>query len=100
MNGTLIGFAMGLIIAIVAAIFGKRLGEKQAVVSKRDVMDGMVTRIAQGRQYTATHRETLHAAKVTSDEVSQQIKEAPNEEIVRMFIDAFDKPASERGQRR
>lgn len=87
---------MGLIIAIIAGIFGKRIGEKQAVVTKRDIVDGIVIRKIRGDTLEKTYQAAMHDAKVRGDEVSQQIKEAPNEEIVRMFIDAFDKPAGHR----
>ena len=99
MEQTLAGFAIGLIIAIIAAIFGKRVGEKQAVMTKQDVMDGIVARKLKADTLEDTHRETLHAAHVESEKVSEQIRSAPNEEIVRMFIDAFDKPAASRGRR-
>lgn len=99
MDKALAGFAIGLIIAIVAAIFGKRVGEGQAVVTKQDVMEGVVTRKVKHERLKMDTQAALHDAQVESEKVSEQIRRAPNEEIVRMFIDAFDKPASNRGRR-
>lgn len=99
MEGTVIGLIVGLIIAAIGGVAGLRLGKRQAVVSQQDIMNGIVTRKAQSNTLKEDHRHALHEAKVRADEVSKQIKEAPNEEIVRMFIDAFDKPTGHRGRR-
>ena len=92
-----------IVVAILAGVIGllagKRVNEKHTVVSDKDVMDGVVLRKMHEGKLASNHRQTLHNAQVESEKVSQQIKEAPNEEIVRMFIAAFDKPASERGRR-
>ncbi len=100
MENTFIGIIIGVILAIVGAILGKRVGDKQAIVTRKDVLDGIITRKVLQGEIAATHQEAVAKAMVETERVTKQIKEAPNDEIVRMFHDAFDKPASERGQRR
>lgn len=99
MEKTFIGIIIGIVLAIVGAILGKRAGDRNAVVSRKDVTDGIIKRKILRGEVEVTHQEAIVKAKAETERVTKQIKEAPNEEIVRMFHDAFDKPFDERGGR-
>ena len=100
MENTIIGIVVGIVIAVLCAIIGKQQGKKQAVVSRKDILQGIVERQNQRQAFAVTKQVAAHRADVERQRVEKMIKEAPNEKIVRMFIDAFDKPTSSRGTRR
>lgn len=93
MTETVIGLIVGLVLAIAGFLFGRRSEQKHTVVRDSDILDGVHKRAYWGVALRQEAIKVTEDEKRRSEEVSKKIKEAPNEEIVSMFVDAFGSPA-------
>lgn len=71
-----------IILMILSALVGKRWNEKNTVLSTKDIREG-TKKLAEQAQ------DTNETAEQQAEQVTKKLKEASNEEIVRMFNDAF-----------
>lgn len=95
MSDTLIGLIVGLILGILGVLFGRKMGKQHTVISDKDILDGVLERRKKADGLRKSAAQILHESKEETKKISQELKEAPNEEIVRRFHDAFTERPSD-----
>lgn len=89
MSETVMGLIIGLLTLVIGFFLGKRVENNHTAVKDSDLLEGIAKRKVDRERYEKSIFQIEHEAKKASEAVTKKLKEAPNEEIVDMFYDAF-----------